>query len=80
MKTKSRYLESKGITINEFRNRIIYELKDRHIYNIKTKVSKYKLRLIGNNGYILIPYRTLETRTFKEIVDFYINDIMEIAD
>ena len=80
MKTKSRYLESKGITINEFRNKIMYELKDRRIYGIRTHVYKYKLKLIGNNGYVLIPYRTLETRTFKEIIDFYINDIKEIAD
>ena len=81
MKITSRYLELKGMTINEFRNKIIYELKDRKIYGIKTRVSKYKLKLIYNDNYIFIPYRTLETKkTFKDIVDYYINDIKDILE
>ena len=82
MKITSKYLELKDMTINEFRNKIIYELKSRKIYGVKTRVSKYKLKLIGNDSkYIFIPYRTLETKkTFKDIVDFYINDIKDILE
>ena len=82
MKITSKYLELKDTTINEFRNKIIYELKSRGIYGIKTHVSKYKLKLIGNdNKYIFIPYRTLETKkTFNDIIDFYINDIKDIKE
>lgn len=80
MKTKSKYLELKGMTINEFRNNIIYELKNRRIYGIKTRVSKYKLKLIYNDDCIYIPYRTLETKTtFKDIIDFYIADIKDMV-
>lgn len=78
MKIKSIYLENKGYTINEFRNKIIYELKNRHIYGLTTRVSKYKLVLIYNENKLYIPYRTLERGSIKDIVDFYEEDIKDL--
>ncbi len=78
MKIKSTYLENKGYTINEFRNKIIEEIKSRKLYGLSTKVSKYKLKLKYNDNFLMIPYRSLETRNIKEIVDFYEEDIKDL--
>lgn len=78
MKIKSIYLESKGYTINEFRNKIIEEIKNRKLYGLTTRVSKYKLKLKYNENYIMIPYRSLENKSIKEIVDFYEEDIKSL--
>ena len=80
MKTKSRYLEIKGYTINEFRNKIVYELKERNMYKygLKTRVSKYHLRLSYNEKKLIIPYRALEKGNIKNIIEFYIDDIKEM--
>lgn len=73
MKIKSNYLEKKGMSICEFRNKIVYELKNRKIYNLKTHVYKYYLKVNDT----IINYRNLENKTIIEIVDFYLDDIIE---
>ena len=78
MKIKSTYLEGKGYTINEFRNKIIYELKDRHIYGLTTRAYKFTLVLNYGESKIYIPYRTLERGSIKDIVDFYEEDIKDL--
>lgn len=78
MKIKSVYLENKGYTINEFRNKIMEEVKNRKIYGLSTHVYKFKLKLKYNDNYLMIPYRSLEKRNIKEIVDFYEEDIKDL--
>ena len=78
MKIKSVYLERKGYTINEFRNLIIQDIKSRGIYGLTTRVTPYKLKLIYNGDSLMIPYRTLERGTIKEVVDFYEEDIKDL--
>lgn len=78
MKIKSTYLEKKGYTINEFRNLIIQEIKERKIYGIKTRINKFCLTLKYNDERLTIPYRTLENKNIKEIIDFYEEDIKDL--
>lgn len=73
MKITSAYLEKKGMTINEFKNKIIYELKNRGVYGMKTHAYKFCITING----VHINYRNLENKTINEIVDFYIDDIKE---
>ena len=75
MKIKSIYLENKGYTIDEFRNKIIEELENRKIYELSTRVSKFQLSLKYKNNKIVIPYRALEQGNIQQIIDFYEDDI-----
>ena len=38
----------------------------------------YKLKIKYADNYIMIPYRTLETKNIKEIVDYYEADVKDL--
>ena len=78
MKIKSTYLEGKGYTINEFRNLIMQEAKNRGIYGLSTRAYKFTLVLNYGENKIYIPYRALERGSIKDIVDFYEEDIKDL--